>query len=423
MSRLAIIQFPGSTGLAEIQRLAKAAQLETEVVRWNQVDILPNYDGYILPGGFAFGDYGRAGVIEAHEPVIEVLKVANIAGKPIIGFGNGCQILLETGLLPGLPHEALGGALTDNVRIQGREILGIGFYHDTTSVQYVASAGRSAATLNLATGTVLSAPVADTAGRFMFDINLLLELEQHGQILFKYCTSEGVILNEFPTTPNDSVWGIAGLCNIRGNVVGIMPHPERFDTGEVLFESLREYLAQPLPEADYTIQWQPSANAIEAYAVPKESVNLFVTTPHLQEQSKVMTAMLQDHGFKVSVQCKLFWEVWHSVLPTELEQFTQQLVQTQTMVHTSVDTFTTSYVVPSGHVTVLTRVLNDYEGKLITQQLQQQFKLGNINNILQGVLWEIEFMDPKVNPTEQLTALLQSYLLYNPYAQDCKIIS
>lgn len=223
-----VIVFPGSNCDRDCSYvLSEVIGYPTELVWHTQTD-LDRFDALILPGGFSYGDYLRSGAIARFSPVMEsVVKAAHI-GTPVLGICNGFQILLEAGLLP--------GAMMVNESL-----------HFRCHPQYLrVETDRSPFTFGLKPGTVLQMPVAHGEGNYYIDEYGLSRLEKNEQVLFRYATQTGEVLPE--ANPNGSVANIAGICNLRGNVVGLMPHPERAsealmgsDDGAWLFKALINY--------------------------------------------------------------------------------------------------------------------------------------------------------------------------------------
>ncbi|MHB1605588.1 MAG: phosphoribosylformylglycinamidine synthase subunit PurQ [Leptospirales bacterium] len=192
-------------------------------------------DAIILPGGFSYGDYLRTGAISAQAPVINAIRAFAESGKPILGICNGFQILVESKLLP--------GALLMNASRS--------FICEETPL--VVQNTRTPFTSLLPVGTRLSLPIAHQEGRYFLPDNALRELEQNGQIVFRYLSN-----------PNGSIHDIAGVSNRSGNVVGLMPHPERRvrspsgRDGLLLFESLLTSLLQIHPDTNNAASTEPS---------------------------------------------------------------------------------------------------------------------------------------------------------------------
>lgn len=224
--RIGIVRFPGSNCDADAFHAAELAGAEA-VYLWHEEPELHGSEALILPGGFAYGDYVRAGVIARFSPVMRSVAEAAARGVPVLGICNGFQVLAEARLLP--------GALLRNESLR--------FVH-----RWVRTRVESAATPFTAAippGTVLRMPVAHGEGRYFNDNEALDELERDGQVVFRYLDN-----------PNGSLRDIAGVRNERGNVVGLMPHPERADEsilgsvdGMLLFRSLIESAARTLAGA------------------------------------------------------------------------------------------------------------------------------------------------------------------------------
>ncbi|MDP3970669.1 MAG: phosphoribosylformylglycinamidine synthase I [bacterium] len=423
MFRVAILQFPGTNCEYETRRSINNAGLIGEFVRWNEREKLAAYDAYVLPGGFSYQDRSRAGIIATQDPVMKIIKEQANLGKPVIGICNGCQILIESGLVPGINNNSLAGAVAMNTRVKDGEIIGTGFYHDTVHIKNVAPANRSAITMNMDEGTIIPASVANAEGRFIFQGDLLMKLENNNQIILKYCTDDGMVLNEFPTNPNGALWGIAGVCNKRGNVVAYMPHPERMDTGVPIFASLLSYLERPPVYSEYKVDWQPPASKVDVYASPKECIQMYVDLIITDNEAKSVELALHQQGYKVKVSRKVHWEIWHSNNQDSKDEFVTKLVQSGEILNTNKEKFSLEHQKKAGTVSFLVRYGDDYEGKAVTNTLRDRFDMHAVENVRKAIVWELEIeaLDDKVR-MDIATKILQTYILYNPYSQECKLI-
>ena len=174
---------------------------------WHEEPALRDYDAVVLPGGFSFGDYLRAGAIAARSPALE--RIASIAdqGLPVLGICNGFQILIEAGLLPGalLRNSSLRFVCRwVNVRVE----------NESTSF-----------TKRMKKGGVLHLPIAHNEGRYYASDDELGRLRREGRIVFRYCDADGKVVRS--ANPTGTLDNIAGISSKKGNVVGLMPHPER----------------------------------------------------------------------------------------------------------------------------------------------------------------------------------------------------
>ena len=207
--RIGVVVFPDAN--SDVDSLNALAVAGVEPVRlWHESPDLQGVSAVILPGGFSYGDYLRAGVIARFSPVMRGVSDFASRGGHVLGICNGFQVLAEARLVP--------GALLRNrsLRFAGRMI--------AIKPERLDSAFTSAAT-----GAPLHVPVAHGEGCYYADDETLDEIEGNGQVLFRYVHDDGTVATDpdDPANPNGSLRAIAGVCNAAGNVAGLMPHPER----------------------------------------------------------------------------------------------------------------------------------------------------------------------------------------------------
>ena len=155
--KIAIIQFPGSNTENETINTLKRCGLSPRPHLWNDpLDLLDNDLGYVILGGFSFEDRSRSGIIASLEPVVEQLKTQALLGKPVLGICNGAQILVESGLVPGLKNNVSGIALTDNKRIINDKVIGVGYYNSWSNLKMAINPTRCAFTRNFDRNSIIS---------------------------------------------------------------------------------------------------------------------------------------------------------------------------------------------------------------------------------------------------------------------------
>jgi phosphoribosylformylglycinamidine synthase len=215
--RFGVIIFPGSNcdhdACWTIQQVAK----QPVTFLWHESHDLENCDAVIVPGGFAFGDYLRTGAIARFSPVMESVRKFADGGGIVLGICNGFQILCESGLLP--------GALMRNV----------GLKYVCKPVQVRVENVETPFSNNCTQGEVLTIPIGHMEGNYFCDPDTLEELRRDRRVIFRYCSASGEVdsPNAGPgeldrkANPNGSLDNIAGICSAGGNVLGMMPHPER----------------------------------------------------------------------------------------------------------------------------------------------------------------------------------------------------
>lgn len=207
MVKFGVIIFPGSNCDRDVIWVSEGLLEQTTRPVWHQEKDISDIDVVVLPGGFSYGDYLRCGAIARFSPVMPAVVEHAQRGKPVIGICNGFQILTEVGLLPGaLVRNRDLHFICDRVPLKV----------ERTDLPW---------TSGYSPGDTIILPIAHGEGRYYADADTLAELEDSGQILFRYCNAAGEISDE--GNPNGSLNNIAGICNRQGNVLGMMPHPER----------------------------------------------------------------------------------------------------------------------------------------------------------------------------------------------------
>jgi phosphoribosylformylglycinamidine synthase len=228
--KVGVVTFPGSNCDYDAYAAIRHVMGEQATFLWHQSTDLEGCDLIILPGGFSYGDYLRAGAIARFSPIMDKVVMFANSGGLVMGICNGFQVLTECGLLP--------GALMRN-------------RHLRFSCRYVSI--RAERTDTAFTGRcrqheVLRIPIAHGEGNYFYHDDQIRRLEDNGQVLFRYCDAEGQVTSE--ANPNGSINNIGGIMNAEGNVLGMMPHPERAvepilgsDDGLKILESVRHALS------------------------------------------------------------------------------------------------------------------------------------------------------------------------------------
>jgi phosphoribosylformylglycinamidine synthase len=228
--KFGIVVFPGSNCDRDCNHVLGRVLGQQTSYLWHGDRQLDDVDVVVLPGGFSYGDYLRTGALAKLSPVMEAVVDFAQQGGPVLGICNGFQVLLECGLLP--------GAMVRNNSLK----------FVCRDVDIRCTRPGTAFSEGLAPGEVLRMPVAHAEGNYIIDEDGLARLRDGEQIVFQYCRPDGEVAEQ--VNPNGSVANIAGICNRRGNVVGMMPHPERASEavlggtdGRLLFEAAISWAA------------------------------------------------------------------------------------------------------------------------------------------------------------------------------------
>lgn len=221
----AVIVFPGSNCDRDAISAIESISGKRPQAIWHAETSLPELDLVVLPGGFSYGDYLRCGAMAAHSPILQAIRAHAAKGRLVLGICNGFQILVETGLLPGvlLPNSGLK-FICKNVTLK-------------------VESTQSAFTSSYTKGQLVTFPIAHHDGNYFADTKTIQQLEDNGRVAFRYVNSQGVASSE--ANPNGSAHNIAGIFNASRNILGLMPHPERHvesltgsTDGRILFESV-----------------------------------------------------------------------------------------------------------------------------------------------------------------------------------------
>ena len=237
--RVAIVVFPGTWSERDFAHVASEVLGWEHRLVWHLETDLGTCDAVVLPGGFAHGDHLRTGAIARFSPIMEAVTSFAAAGGPVIGSCNGFQILTEAGMLP--------GALMRNDHLE--------FRCDWQWLRVERPGSARAWLGDLADGELIRLPVSHGEGRYVADPAILDDLEASGRVVLRYADATGALTAE--ANPNGSERSIAGIVNAAGNVLGLMPHPERAAETEVggtdglrLFRSLERWLQQQPASAE-----------------------------------------------------------------------------------------------------------------------------------------------------------------------------
>lgn len=467
MLKIAIIQFPGINMEYETRRAVNEAGMRGEFFRWNDnYKKLATYDGYVISGGFSYEDRGRAGVIASLDQALKVVKTQAAKGKPVLGICNGCQILVESGLVPGVEGNKLAMALARNKRVRDGEVLGTGYYNVWVNLKHVAPVKRSMFTVNFGENEVIRTQIAHTEGRFTTLFPEIIEkLRGNSQILFRYCDPHGVITESFPVNPNGAIFNIAAICNPLGNVMAIMPHLERSpELSLKLFSSLRDSLMKrkasslgkrirkitiPTLKLFPPPRYQPESNSLQMF------VSLIIT----DNEAETHEMTLRNLGFpKIGVK-----RVTHIELPysldkapfnyaqgrrdrqgkPDLQKLMKKLIQSGVLLNTNKEWVTVKFLkekltfdakrekfVPiepredePTTLRLLVREKEDFIGISKLATLQNRLKFGEITGVKIGTLWTFHIPTKSKNVAmDELRKIINTNLFFNPHRQEAVLV-
>ena len=412
--KIAIIQFPGSNTERETIMACNRVGLQPIEFLWNKpAKLLSEYSGYIIVGGFSYEDRSRAGIIAALDPIMKQLKIEDKTGKPILGICNGAQILVESGLVPGSDDYNVNIALTDNKRIVNNNVIGVGYYNTWANLKMSSTSDRCAFTRHLQPNDFINIPLAHGEGRFIIKDNLLNEMIKNHQTVFRYCNNNGNIIDEFPTNPNGSIYNLAAVCNPRGNVMAIMPHPERTVNGDVIFSSMNEYINNGNPTTNHSLSKQKLLNEYSNYS-PKDNVSIWkISTIITDNIALSVEQTLKKLGCDITIERQIHWEI-------ETESNTQNIlknIDASGELYNSNKEFINTTKKKTYDLSLLVRQKDDVHGRIKYESLTQRFNINGLKKIKRGTIWNVSLNSGNIQHV--LDQIFNTNILHNPQSHEC----
>ena len=409
--KIAYLQFPGSNTENETKNILQKHGMIPFGHFWNDApELLNNYDGFIILGGFSFEDRSRSGIIASLEPVVNELKKQALFGKPILGICNGAQILVESGLVPGNQDFQTLVSLTDNKRMIGNRIVGTGYYNKWC---YIKPCENTKSAFVKSGGNPMRVPIAHAEGRFLFNGDLEDEILKNNLITYKYCDSSGNLSNDFPINPNGSLHSTAALSNPNGNIMAIMPHPERTLGNEAddLFKSMRNYMESDDPFSFKSLNFSSKKINIKKFKKPAKQNEILVSTIIADNEAASVEKCINSLGVKAKVKKYLHFEIDAT---DRLDINT--IVSTDVLFNPSKE-YIANIKEGSDIYRFLVRSKDDIVGQSLTQTLQDRFNLSGLKSIKKGVVWEVKINSSRAK--KDVDIILNSHIFSNPISQEC----
>ena len=414
MSSIAVIRFPGSNTERETLMACHRVGLSPVEFLWNEsAEKLTQFDGYVIVGGFSYEDRSRAGIIAALDPIIKQVKLEVEKGKPLLGICNGAQILVESGLVPGLQGYSIGIALTDNKRVKGGRVVGVGYYNTWANLQNSIPSDRCAFTRHLKTGEWINIPLAHGEGRFIIPDELLEKMIANNQTVYRYCDDDGRIIDEFPTNPNGSMYNLAAVCNPAGNVMAIMPHPERTSNGDVIFSSMKEFIENGTPAMDFTLSFKQPHYEVAQYNPNGHATEWVIDTIIADNEASSVQNALGRLGCDISIKRQTHWEM---TISGDREHALQKINDTGELYNSNKELISTIQR-KKNTASFLVRQKEDMIGRSKFESLTRRFEINEILQLKRGVIWNV--IVNSGNFETILDQILDTHILFNPLSHEC----
>jgi phosphoribosylformylglycinamidine synthase subunit PurQ / glutaminase len=424
--KIAVVQFPGSNCEDETLFALKRAGVPCEPFLWNGLlSQLSSFAGYVIVGGFSYEDRSRAGVIAALEPVMVAIAEQAQLGKPVLGICNGAQILVETGLIPGYASRRLGVVLAPNRMEVDGKLAGVGYYNDYCFLKTGIARGNNAYNRLIDPNETIRIPFAHAEGRFIFEPGLETILETKAMIAFRYVDETGTPDADFPVNPNGSQANAAAVTNVTGNVMAIMPHPERVPEGDRIFASMGEY-ASSFDQVRYepeSVEEPPSAskrNITQGFEYEPDVQYLPVKLVITDNTALSVEDALHHKGFNVTVERWVLWTVRAEgkISPSQK----QRMIDSGELLNTNkewIDDLESVLECSKMERVFLVNASANPTGLMKLQTLRSRFGMQDLKRIDVMQLWKIRTDDPSVD----WDAVIDTHLFHNPVSDQIFVLN
>jgi phosphoribosylformylglycinamidine synthase len=236
---------------------------------------------------------------------------------------------------------------------------------------------------------------------------------ENEQTVFRYCDDEGIISDEFPTNPNGSMFNLAAVCNPKGNVMAMMPHPERTENGDTIFSSMKDYIENENPVSNHTLSYERPHYEVMHYRANSNAsqwvIDMIITD---NEASSVQNA-LSKLGYDVSIARQTHWEI---SMRGDRESILKEIDKTGELYNSNKE-FISKIFTTENTASFLVRQKEDMIGRAKLESLSQRFEVGGISEIKRGVIWNVTINGSNFETV--LNEILNTHILYNPLSHEC----
>ena len=415
--KIAVVQFPGSNCEDESVFALKRAGIPCEEFLWNgPSEKLRSYAGYFIVGGFSYEDRSRAGVIASLDSVMRVIAEESKSGKVVLGICNGAQVLVETGLVPGYSTGHVGMVLAPNKMEAEGKIVGVGYYNDYCFLKTGLPKGSNAFNRKLGENDLIHIPFAHAEGRFMFEDGLADRMEAKGMLAFRYADEAGNLVSDYPVNPNGSERNVAAVVNATGNVMAMMPHPERVEAGDRIFQSIGEYVAtwdqaNFEPVAIEEPERKPEENGIPTTKLGTEATQLPVKLIITDNTARSVEDALEHKGFDVEVER---WVLWSIDSNSPINQSKRQdIIASGELLNTNkewIDEVESLTAKDENEICLLVNSPVNPIATLKLQTLTKRFGMSYLKNIRYRTVWKIRSKQGKIDWEK----MVKTHIFHNP---------
>ena len=304
-------------------------------------------------------------------------------------------------------------ALTDNKRVRGGHVVGVGYYNTWANLKMSVSPQRSAFTRHLNGGDFITVPLAHGEGRFIIPDSILEKMIANDQTIYRYCNNSGKVVDEFPTNPNGSIYNLAAVCNPKGNVMAMMPHPERTENGDAVFSSMKEFIELGNPVTDHDLSYDRPYYEVQEHLPEADATEWIVDMIIADNEAASVNNVLNHLGLDVTITRKTHWEISSSGDRDE----TLKRIDASGELYNSNKEFLDQTGIDKNAASFLVRQKDDICGRAKFESLTERFEIHELTKLKRGVIWNVSVNSGNFRTV--LKDILNTNILYNPLSHEC----
>ena len=242
---------------------------------------------------------------------------------------------------------------------------------------------------------------------------MLSKLQENDQTVFRYCDDDGIIVEEFPTNPNGSMYNLAAVCNPSGNVMAMMPHPERTEKGDVIFSSMKTFIEADHPTTNHELSFERPHFALEEYETDEQRAEWVIDMIITDNEAASVQNALNQLGFDVEITRQTHWEIGTN---GNRESILQQIDASGELYNSNKE-FISNILHKENSAALLVRQKEDIKGRSKFESLRERFEIDGITHLTYGTIWNVTIASGNLDTV--LGDILETHIFFNPLSHDC----
>ncbi len=297
--------------------------------------------------------------------------------------------------------------------MKGGHVVGVGYYNAWANLKMSVPSNRCAFTRHLNTGDFINIPLAHGEGRFIVPDELLEKMIANDQTVYRYCDDDGNLVDEFPTNPNGSIYNIAAVCNPVGNVMAMMPHPERTENGDAIFSSMKEFIEKGNPVTNHNLSFDRPHYEVTDYKANPDVTEWIIDMIIADNEATSIHNALNHLGLDVTVTRQAHWEI---TTKGDRSDILKQIDATGELYNSNKE-FISEIKSAENTASFLVRQKEDMLGRAKFESLTERFEIDKLSELKRGVVWNLTVNGGNFEVV--LKDILNTHILFNSLSHEC----